>query len=241
MVKRARLKPKNKRPGAFFRGMGRLAMLALALAALLTAALLRIDAEVASTGARRIVSAEQARRADCILVLGAQVRQDGTVSAMLQDRLDVALALYRAGVSDRILVSGDHGTEYYDEVNAMRDYLIEQEVPPEHVFMDHAGFDTYDSLYRARDVFLVRSCVVSTQGFHLQRALFIAEELGLEAEGVDAALRSYGRGAYYRVREVFARTKAWLECRVLDASPTFLGPVIPISGDGTVTEDRVLP
>lgn len=241
MVKDVRLKKGKKRLRAFFHWVGRLAMLALALAALSSAALLRIDAEVASTGARRIVPAEQVRRAECILVLGAQVRSDGTVSVMLQDRLDVALALYRAGVSDRILVSGDHGTEYYDEVNAMRDYLVERDVPPEHVFMDHAGFDTYDSLYRARDVFLVRSCVVSTQGFHLRRALFIAEELGLEAEGVDAALRSYGWSGYYRVREVFARTKAWLECRVFDASPTFLGPVIPISGDGTVTEDRVLP
>jgi len=241
MVKEVHLERKHPRLRPFLHWMNRMAMLVLAMAALLSAALLRIDAEVASTGARRIVTAEQARGADCILVLGAQVRSDGTVSAMLQDRLDVAIALYRAGVSDRILVSGDHGTVYYDEVNAMRDYLIEREIPPEHIFMDHAGFDTYDSLYRARDVFLVRSCVVSTQGFHLRRALFIAEELGLEAEGVDAALRSYGRSGYYRVREVFARTKAWMECRVLDAAPAFLGPVVPISGAGTVTEDRVLP
>ncbi|MBP7401712.1 MAG: YdcF family protein [Clostridia bacterium] len=228
----------KKRSRKWLRFIGKLLMLAVSVSALLTASLMRVDAVVESVGTRGIVAASDAGHADCILVLGAQVRSDGSVSPMLADRLETALVLYRAGVSDRILVSGDHGTEYYDEVNAMRNYLLERGVPSGHVFMDHAGFDTYDSLYRARDVFEVRSCVVVTQGFHLKRALFIAGEIGLDARGVDAALGVYGREGYYRFREVFARTKAWLECRVLDARPAFLGPVIPITGDGNVTVDR---
>ena len=151
------------------------------------------------------------------------------------DRLDTALELYRAGVSERLLVSGDHGTPYYNEVGAMRAYLMARGVPSEHIFMDHAGFDTFASIYRARDVFEVKTCVVVTQLFHLKRALFIASELGVEAQGVHSDLHDYGRANYYRFREIFARTKAYLECRILDTSPAYLGPVIPISGDGNAT------
>ncbi len=235
------MKHKSRRPRARPARWIRMGWLFLAIAALVGAMLLRVDAEIEAAGARYMVPIPSVRTADCILVLGASVRADGSVSPMLRDRLDVALALYEAGAAERILVSGDHGTEYYDEVNAMRDYLLHNGVPSEHVFMDHAGFDTYDSLYRARDVFQVRSCVISTQAFHLKRALFIARELGLEAQGVDAALNPYGKALYYRFREVFARSKAWLECRVLDAKPTFLGPTIPITGDGNDTLDPQIP
>ncbi len=231
------MKQVHRQPRGLFHRLMRLSLLLMAIVALLMAGLLRIDAEVATIGAQNMVSAASADKADCVLVLGALVRADGSVSPMLRDRLDVALALYEAGVAERILVSGDHGTAHYDEVNAMRGYLIGCGVPSEHIFMDHAGFDTYDSLYRARDVFLVRSCVIATQEFHLKRALFIADALGLQAQGVDAALNTYGKASYYRLREVFARAKAWLECRVLDAKPTVLGPTIPITGDGNNTVD----
>ena len=210
-------------------------LLGVAMAALALSMLVRIDSFVAAAGSLRIVPSGQARPADCILVPGAQVRPDGSVSLMLADRLDMALELYDAGVSQRILVTGDHGTPYYDEVGAMREYLLARGVPSERIFMDHAGFDTFDSIYRARDVFEVKTCVVVTQLFHLKRALFIASELGVEAQGVDSAMHDYGRAGYYRLREVFARAKAFLECRILDTSPTYLGPAIPISGDGNAT------
>lgn len=222
--------------GKFLLGLAKWTLvLGIALTAIGASTILRIDAIVDADGRTRIVDSVQAGTADCILVLGAQVLPDKSVSLMLADRLDTALALYQAGVSQRILVSGDHGTPYYDEVNPMRDYLIARGVPAEAVFMDHAGFDTFDSLYRAREVFQVRSCVIVTQGFHLIRALFIARELGMDALGVDAALRSYGNATYYQVREVFARTKAFLDCRLLDSRPTYLGPILPISGDGNAT------
>ncbi len=227
----------KRRKGRWILRLSRLLILGVAMLVLLGSFVLRIDALVGTAGMRDIVSGPYAASADCILVLGAQVRSDGSVSLMLADRLDTALELYEAGVSDRILVSGDHARDDYDEVNAMRDYLMARGVPSSRIFMDHAGFDTYDSLYRARDVFEVRSCVVVTQEFHLKRALYIAGELGLEAQGVDAALHEYGRADYYRAREILARTKAYLDCVVLHSKPTYLGPVIPIGGDGNATVD----
>jgi vancomycin permeability regulator SanA len=179
---------------------------------------------------------ETADRADCIIVPGALVL-GSRPSAMLQDRLDRALELYRAGVSDRILVSGDHGRTDYDEVGAMRAYLMDKGVPAEHIFMDHAGFDTYDTLYRARDVFLVRKAVVVTQDFHLRRALYIGSRLGLEVQGVSSDLRAYPRARYYRLREFPARFKAFLDCVVFRSEPAFLGDTIPIGGSGLETVD----
>jgi len=135
-------------------------------------------------------------------------------------------------------VSGDHGRADYDEVNAMRIYLEKAGVPPEAIFLDHAGFDTYDSLYRAREVFDVRSVLICTQRFHLLRALYIADRLGLSADGVDTAYRLYGKDAWYEVREIPARFKAFLDCEVLHSLPTFLGPKFPISGSGLGTRDE---
>lgn len=189
--------------------------------------------------AEHILSAEEAAAldADCILVLGCGVREDGTPSLMLRDRLEMGVALYEAGASERLLMSGDHGRREYDEVNTMKAYAVERSVPSEAVFMDHAGFSTYDSMYRARDVFCAQKIIVVSQPYHLPRALYIAERLGLEAYSVGAAEISYRGQTYRELREMLARTKdfcaAWLQ-----PEPAYLGEAIPVSGDGNLTNDK---
>ena len=211
-------------------------LLLVATVAVLIAVLV-VDAQVAAVGRSKIVALDAAAPCDCVIVPGASVTVAQQPSLILQDRLDVALEFYRSGRTKRILVSGDHGQKYYDEVNVMRKYLLAKGVPEEAIFMDHAGFDTYDTLYRARDIFQVRSALVVTQEFHLLRALYIGQQLGLSVEGVTSDLHRYGRAGYYRLREYFARMKAFLDCEVLHSQPSFLGDPIPISGDGRLTDD----
>lgn len=127
----------------------------------------------------RILTEEQAaelEEIDCVLVLGCGLEADGSPSPMLHDRLQQGVALYQKEAAPKLLVSGDHGREEYDEVNAMKRFAEEQGVPSEDVFMDHAGFSTYESVYRARDIFQVRRMVIVTQEYHLSRALYIAKD-----------------------------------------------------------------
>ena len=128
---------------------------------------------------------------DAIIVLGAGVRADGSMSDMLRDRMDRAISLYFDGVSDRILVTGDHGRANYDEVNAMKSYAVECGVDSSCVVMDHAGFSTYESIVRAREVFGVSSAVIVTQKYHLYRALYIADYVGIESVGASADAHTY--------------------------------------------------
>ena len=171
---------------------------------------------------------------DCALVLGAGVRDDGSPSDVLRDRLDVALALYRHGRVERILVSGDHRTTSYDEPNAMRRYLEANGVPHEAIFMDHAGFDTYSSVWRAKNVFGAERIIVVTQDFHLPRALYVARSLGMAAEGASADKRTYRGIAWLHARETISRTKAFVDIAV-DRRPHHEGPRIDLRGDGGVT------
>lgn len=172
-----------------------------------------------------------APHAQVALVLGALVYDDGRPSPMLRDRIAAGAALYRAGKVDRVLVSGDHGRTEYDEVNVMRRELIRAGVPARDVFTDHAGFDTLNSVVRARKVFQVRSALIVSQGFHLPRAVWLAERAGLEAHGVAADVGGYGgQGRRGALREIVARTKAAADV-VTGADPKFLGDPIPITGD----------
>ena len=171
---------------------------------------------------------------DCALVLGAGVRDDGSPSDVLRDRLDEALALYRAGRVSRIIVSGDHQTAAYDEPNAMRVYLESNGVPAESVFMDHAGLDTYSSMWRARHVFGASRIVVVTQQFHLARAVWCARSLGMEAEGSAADRHVYRGIAWLEMREVLSRTKAVVDVSV-GREPRHVGPAVDLGGDGRVT------
>jgi len=169
--------------------------------------------------------------AEAALVLGALVQPDGRPSAMLEDRIRAAAALYREGRVDKVLASGDHGRPDYDEVNAMRRELVRLGVPDDDVFTDHAGFATLDSVVRARKVFNVHSVTVVTQPFHMPRALWLARHAGLTAHGLDAgAGRNYGnQGTVSQAREVLARTKAVGDI-LAGAQPKFLGPRIDIAG-----------
>lgn len=174
---------------------------------------------------------------DCILVLGCGLRSDGKPSHMLQDRLDVAIAAYQMGLAPKLLMSGDHGSKHYDEVNAMKDYAVSKGIPSEDIFMDHAGFSTYESMYRARDIFQCKRIIIVTQSYHLYRAIHNARAFGMEAAGIASDLRSYARQARFDIREAAARVKDWAWC-IMKIPPTYLGEAIPIFGNGDATNDR---
>lgn len=173
---------------------------------------------------------------DCILVLGAGIKQ-GKPSDMLEDRLIQAINLYKNGISKKIIMSGDHGSQNYDEVNLMKKYAIDQGVPSEDIFMDHAGFSTYESMYRAKEVFKVNTVIVVTQKYHQYRAIYIAKELGLNAYGVSSDLRKYQKQVYREIREIAAREKDFLKC-FFKPTPTYLGEEIPVTGNGDITNDK---
>lgn len=173
--------------------------------------------------------------ADAIVVLGASVFTDGTPSGILQDRLDDGIALYRAGAAPKMIMSGDNSTVSYNEVKAMKDYAVAQGVPSEDVFCDHAGFSTYESMYRAKHVFGAERIVVATQTYHLYRALYAASGLGLEAVGVPSDYREYAHQLQYDVREIPARTKDFFKT-LLRVPSTFVGDPISLDQSGDVTE-----
>ena len=213
-------------------------VLLLCLAAAGTAAVIIINARVVSVGRSKTVTEEDAvklENVDCIVVLGCQVKADGSLSDMLHDRLEVAVGLYKKGAAPKLLMSGDHGTKYYDEVGAMKKYAVENGVPSSDVFMDHAGFSTYETVYRAKEIFGAKKVLIVTQEYHLYRALYIAEKLGLEAYGVPSDLHTYGGQSARDVREVLARCKDFFMC-VVKPEPTYLGEGIPVSGDGDLTD-----
>ncbi|AEI41827.1 SanA/YdcF family protein [Paenibacillus mucilaginosus] len=197
-----------------------------------------VDRHVQAGAAPYLYKGAEVPGAEAIVVLGAFVYADGRVSDIVRDRLDTALELYRAGKAPKILVSGDHGRQDYDEVNTMKNYLLKAGVPEEDIFMDHAGFDTYDSMYRARDVFLVRRAIVVTQEYHVKRAVYLARELGIEAYGVSADRRQYRAIAKYKAREVLARNKDFVGVHLLGMKPKYLGEAIPITSDGRATNDK---
>lgn len=191
-----------------------------------------------STGARIFRGVSQVPAAPVAIVLGAAVYADGTPSAVLRDRLQAALDLYRAGKVKRLLLSGDHGTRGYDEVHAMRGWLMERGVPSARLFMDHAGLRTLDSMQRAVRVFEVERAVVCTQAFHLPRALYLAQQAGMDAVGLVADRRTYATAAHNDRRELLAVTRALLDVHVLGTQPRHLGGRISIRGDARSTHDQ---
>ena len=198
-----------------------------------------IDAYVVESVSDRILSPEDAAQlsdADCILVLGCKVNSDGNPSAMLEDRLRRGVELFQAGAAPKLLMSGDHGTVTYNEVLAMKQYAVDRGIASGDVFMDHAGFNTYESMYRARDVFQAKKILIVTQDYHLYRALYIAEALGLEAYGVAANYRNYSGQTARDVREILARNKDFFTA-IFQPLPTYLGKAIPVSGNGDLTND----
>lgn len=209
------------------------------LIVMLAAISLTVNQYVQQEGRKYINEAENVPKADAILVLGARVYSNGNVSLMLNDRLTTGYELYEKGKAQKIITSGDHGSKEYDEVNAMKSFLKEKDVPAEDIFMDHAGFSTYESLYRARDIFQVKRVIIVTQEYHLMRAVFIARELGLEAYGVASDKHIYHNVMLRNeLREIAARNKDFLTAKIIKPQPKYLGEVIPVTGDGSVTDDK---
>jgi vancomycin permeability regulator SanA len=203
-------------------------------------AVFAINGRVKSVAKPNILTLEQSTElqdVDCIIVLGCQVKADGSLSHMLRDRLERGVELYKQKSAPKLLMSGDHGQINYDEVNAMKQYAIENGVPSEDVFMDHAGFSTYETIYRARDVFDAKKVIIVTQEYHLYRALYIAKQLGVEAYGVSADLNRYAGQSMRDLREILARNKDFAKC-IVKPKPTYLGEVISVSGNGDLTNDK---
>lgn len=192
---------------------------------------------IKSTKNRILTDFSDIDNVDAILVLGAKVKKDNTPSPMLEDRILGAIDLYNKGVANKIIMSGDHGTKEYDEVNAMKEYVKNVDIPSNDIFMDHAGFSTYDSIYRAKAIFKVKKMIIVTQEYHLYRALYIAKSLGIDAYGYASNLRDYSGQSKREVREILARDKDFIKC-IFKPNPKFLGDEIPVSGNGDITNDK---
>ncbi|MEE1138909.1 MAG: ElyC/SanA/YdcF family protein [Acutalibacteraceae bacterium] len=198
---------------------------------------LGIDYYVVKSTEKYILTPENAGEGyDCILVLGCGVHGD-TPSHMLEDRLLQGIELYEYGASEKMLMSGDHGKENYDEVNVMKDFAVERGVSAENIFMDHAGFSTYESMYRAKEIFTAEKILIVTQDYHLHRAIYDARAMGMEAYGVASNPRTYAGQLYRDIREILARNKDFLYC-IIKPEPTYLGEEIPVQGNGNVTNDK---
>lgn len=208
----------------------------LAIAAICAVLVFGIDFYVKQKAKPYILTPEEAGEGyDCVLVLGCGVWDD-TPSHMLEDRLLEGISLCQSGASKKLLMSGDHGRKGYDEVNVMKKFAVDRGIPSEDVFMDHAGFSTYESMYRAKEIFKAEKILIVTQDYHLYRAIYDARALGLEAYGVASNPRSYGGQLYRDIREILARNKDFIYS-IIKPEPTYLGEAIPVQGNGNLTND----
>jgi vancomycin permeability regulator SanA len=195
-----------------------------------------INFSVKMTSEKRILTdVSKLPNVDCILVLGAGIDGDRP-SLMLEDRLKAAIKLYDNNVSKKIIMSGDHGRKEHDEVNVMKNYAMELDVPSNDIFMDHAGFSTYESMYRLKHIFGAKSVVIVTQKYHLYRSIYIARSLGIDAYGYAAEDIKYFGDTYRELREIFARDKDFFKS-IYKPKSTYLGEPIDLNGSGDVTND----
>lgn len=211
----------------------------LMLGVLGVGAVLGINSHVIQSTRDQILTTEDAallEDVDCIIVLGCKVKSDGEPSDMLEDRLRRGVELFQAGAAPKLLMSGDHGTMTYNEVQSMKQYAMNHDIASSDIFMDHAGFSTYESIYRALDIFQADKIIIVSQEYHLYRALYIANALGIEAYGVHADYRNYAGQSGYDLREILARNKDFLTS-IFKPEPTYRGEVIPIWGNGDLTND----
>lgn len=194
---------------------------------------------VQAKGEKRIVTRDTLpEKVDAIIVLGAGVKADGTPSDILTDRISTSLDILNMGVEGKLLLSGDHGRVGYNEVGAMKQYVLDNsDIEEKDIFLDHAGFSTYDSIYRAKDIFKVESAIIVTNEYHLPRALYLADKLGIDAYGYTSDKREYYYMDAYKNREKIAQVKDFLFVNILKPEPKFLGDSIPVStSDGRDTE-----
>lgn len=195
-----------------------------------------ITVHVNNLAKKYITTLDDAPESDAVIILGARVYSDGKPSPVLQDRLDYGYELYINKKVKKILVSGDHGTKGYDEVNAMKDYLLDKGVPREDIFLDHAGFNTYDSMYRAKDIYGIETMIISTQQFHINRSIYIARNIGICAYGYPSEDKSAYNMNYLNFRENLAKVKAYIDTDIVKRKPKYLGDIISIKGSGTLTD-----
>lgn len=217
-----------------------IAVILLCVLAVGIGAVLGLNGYIKNDVEDRIITAEDAAvltDVDCILVLGCGVRDNGTPSDMLRDRLLRGIEVYKLDAAPKILMSGDHGRTDYDEVNTMKQFAVAAGISSEDVFMDHAGFSTYESIYRAKEIFEADRIIIITQEYHLYRALYIADRLGVEAYGVASDYHAYAGQLMREFREILARCKDFVTT-IYKPEPTYLGDPIPVSGNGNVTNDN---
>lgn len=187
------------------------------------------------TSTKESIDLDSSFDADCILILGAGVKNNQP-TPMLRDRLLKGIELYNDHKAPKIIMSGDHSKEDYNEVGVMKQFAIKQGIPSSDIFMDHTGLSTYESLYRAKKIFQVKKVIIVTQEYHLYRALYIAKSLGLEAIGYSANLQHYPGQIGRDIREIVARCKDFINC-IIKPSSTYQGESISIDGNGDITND----
>lgn len=190
----------------------------IAVAVCLTAVALLIVGDVQLKYLKKITSLDQAK-AQAAMVLGASVKADGTPSDALRDRLLVGLALYQDRAVDKILITGDDGAFRRDEIQVMKKFLLDNQVPEADILVDGQGYRTYESCKNAVKKFGLQSAVIVTQRFHMARALYLCENLGLKSQGVTSDLQKYQRGFYFWLRDLAASLKAWWDIHVWAPKP----------------------
>ena len=204
--------------------------------------ILGINFYVKASCADRIIRPEQAAEltdVDCILVLGCLVHENGQPSDMLADRLRRGIELYHAGAAPKILMSGDHAQEEYNEVGPMKKAAVDAGVPSEDVFMDHVGLSTYDSVYRAKEIYGVDKMIIVTQSYHLNRALHIAKSLGVEAYGVASDYHKYAGQIIWSTREILGRNKDFVTS-IFKPVPPYMGDPVSLTGSGDLTNEKAV-
>jgi len=179
--------------------------------------------------APRTFAVEEVRAERVAIVFGAGLYRDGSAGPVLRDRVETAARLYHAGKADKLLMSGDNTYVEHNEPEAMRQYALDLGVPDEDIVLDYAGRRTYDTCYRAGEIFQVRSAILITQHFHMSRALFLCNTFGVDSVGVDADNRYFLKRArfYWNVRELFAVAQAIWDVYVAKPVPV-LGEPEPI-------------
>jgi len=182
----------------------------------------------------KIKNINEIKDVDAIVVLGASIRRDGSLSLMLKERLDTSFEAYNNNVSTKLIMTGDHTTKYYDEVTAMKNYAIENGIASNVIYLDHAGISTYDSIYRMKHIFKLKKIAIVTQEYHLYRALYIADKLGIEAYGINATKVRYNGQLYRDLREILARNKDFFKV-IVKPSSKHLGDNVDMTASGDLT------
>ena len=205
----------------------------MALVIMLLVLVFGINFYVKQSTKNQIINISEIKDINAIVVLGASVKKDGSLSLMLKERLDASFKIYNS-TNSKIIMSGDHTKKYYDEVTAMKNYAIENGIDSNIIYLDHAGISTYDSIYRMKHIFKLNKIVIVTQEYHLYRALYIANKLGIEAYGIDATKVRYSGQLYRDLREILARNKDFFKC-IFKPKATYLGGTIDMNASGDLT------